>query len=85
MGLAISMPGTNNVEPNFRWDQIMSALPFTDLGMVAHTSMNIPPPPSSITVTHSSTRKYSYSDMVLSSYTTQTLVLQMDFPSLDKS
>jgi hypothetical protein len=85
MGLAISMPGTGNVEPNFGWDQIMSAPPFTDLGMVAHASMNIPPPLSSITVTHSSTGKYSYSDMALSSYTTQTLVLQMDFLSLDKS
>ncbi|KAG0698637.1 hypothetical protein DFH29DRAFT_877864 [Suillus ampliporus] len=84
MGLAISVPSTRNASPSFKWDQIMSALPSTDPGMVARTSMNIPPPPLSIAVTHSSTRKHSHSDMALSSITTQTLVLQMDSPSFDK-
>ncbi|KAG0695730.1 hypothetical protein DFH29DRAFT_879837 [Suillus ampliporus] len=84
MGLAIGVPGARNASPSFKWDQIMSALPSTDPGMVAHASMNIPPPPSSIAVTHSSTGKRSHSNMALSSITTQTLVSQMDSPSLDK-
>ncbi|KAG1724116.1 hypothetical protein EDD22DRAFT_853867 [Suillus occidentalis] len=94
MGLAIGVPSACNAggvpsartaaSPGFEWDQIMSALPSTDPGMVARASMNIPPPPSSIAYTHSSTRKCSHSDMVLSSTTTQTSVSQVNSPSLDK-
>ncbi|KAG2140622.1 hypothetical protein DEU56DRAFT_941592 [Suillus clintonianus] len=94
MGLAIGVPGARNAggvpsartaaSPGFEWDQIMSALPSTDPGMVARASTNIPPPPSSIAYTHSSTGKRSHSDMVLSSTTTQTSVSQVNSPSLDK-
>jgi hypothetical protein len=94
MGLAIGVPGACNAggvpsartaaSPGFEWDQIMSALPSTDPGMVARASTNIPPPPSSIAYTHSSTGKRSHSDMVLSSTTTQTSVSQVNSPSLDK-
>ncbi|KAG1759997.1 hypothetical protein EDD22DRAFT_955374 [Suillus occidentalis] len=54
MGLAIGMPGACNAggvpsartaaSPGFEWDQIMSALPSTDPGMVARASTNIPLP-----------------------------------------
>ncbi|KAG1788646.1 uncharacterized protein HD556DRAFT_1529848 [Suillus plorans] len=58
--------------PQAGWDQIKSALPSITPG-VAGSSMNIPPPPSSIAP--SSTGKRSHSDMILSPSTAQTTSL----------
>ncbi|KAG1842825.1 hypothetical protein C8R48DRAFT_765561, partial [Suillus tomentosus] len=58
--------------PQAGWDQIKSALPSITPG-VAGSSMNIPPPPSSIAP--SSTGKRSHSDIILSPSTAQTTSL----------
>ncbi|KAG1719098.1 hypothetical protein EDB19DRAFT_1919347 [Suillus lakei] len=51
MGLAISVPGAcNNIgskgpaATGFAWDQVMSALPFTNPGIISSSSMNPPLP-----------------------------------------
>ncbi|KAG1799994.1 uncharacterized protein BJ212DRAFT_1488174 [Suillus subaureus] len=94
MGLDVSVPkaattggahglGWGNASLDFHagWDQVVSALPSITPG-ITQSSMNVPPPPSS--VAPSSTSKHSHSDMVLSSNTTQTSASQVGSANANK-
>ncbi|KAG1855662.1 hypothetical protein DFJ58DRAFT_727477 [Suillus subalutaceus] len=66
----------------FGWDRVMSALPSTNIGIVSGSSMNMPPPPSSVSA--SSTRKCLHSDMLFSGNITQSSMSHVDSASSEK-